>query len=89
MGPVRSFQMSHLFAVVCPQDPPAARNIAFCIAQLALSDKALRKLADMWKAYHVTLSDEVVLGHFKVLHRCFLTLRSDWHQLPAAPFTAP
>jgi hypothetical protein len=48
------------------QEPTAARNIAFCIAQLSLSDKALRKLGDMWKTYHVALGDEAVLGYFKV-----------------------
>ncbi len=34
------------------QEPAAARNIAFCIGQLALSDKALRRLADLWKVRH-------------------------------------
>ena len=48
------------------QEPAAARNIAFCIGQLALSDKALRRLADAWKCYHAALADEAVLAHFQV-----------------------
>jgi hypothetical protein len=48
------------------KEPAAARNIAFCIAQLSLSDKALRKLGDIWKTYHLALCDEAVLGYFKV-----------------------
>ena len=51
------------------KEPAAARNIAFCIAQLSLSDKALRKLGDMWKAYHLALCDEAILGYFKVRGR--------------------
>ena len=51
------------------KEPAAARNIAFCIAQLSLSDKALRKLGDMWKTYHLALCDEAILGYFKVRGR--------------------
>ncbi len=49
----------------CAQEPAAARNIAFCIAQLQLSDKALRRLAELWKVYHAALADPTVLSHFQ------------------------
>jgi condensin complex subunit 1 len=59
--------MTLISATLCSaQEPAAARNIAFCIAQLSLSDKALRKLGDMWKTYHLALCDEAILGYFKV-----------------------
>ena len=48
------------------QNPAAARNIAYCITQLALTDKAVRRLGEQWRSYQAALADPTVVVHFKV-----------------------
>lgn len=50
------------------QEAAAARNIAYCITQLALTDKAVRRLVEQWRSYHTALSHSAVLTHFQVTH---------------------
>ncbi len=51
------------------QNPAAARNIAYCITQLALTDKAVRRLGEQWRSYQVALADVSVLAHFQAGRR--------------------
>jgi condensin complex subunit 1 len=40
--------------------PKPARDVAFCLSQLALSDKAFRKFMEQWKLYEPALYDKEV-----------------------------
>ncbi|KAK9839654.1 hypothetical protein WJX81_003584 [Elliptochloris bilobata] len=46
---------------------PLWRNLAFCLLQLAYSEKGYRKMAEMLKTYRHALADEEVLAVFKAL----------------------
>ena len=43
--------------------PKPARDVAFCISALALSDKAFKKFMDAWKLYEPALYDREVFKH--------------------------
>ena len=46
------------------QSPPKpARDVAFCISALALSDNAFKKFMDAWKLYEPALYDREVFKH--------------------------
>lgn len=48
-------------------EPQKWRDVAFCMAQLPCSERALKKLAENWKAYAHTLVDDEVAASFAVL----------------------
>ena len=43
--------------------PKPARDVAFCISALALSDRAFKKFMDAWKLYEPALYDREVFAH--------------------------
>ena len=43
--------------------PKPARDVAFCLSALALSDKAFKKFMDAWKLYEPALYDREVFAH--------------------------
>ena len=42
------------------------RNIGFCLGQLSIGEKGLRKMADMFRCYKDCLADPQVLTFFQV-----------------------
>jgi len=49
---------------VLSNTPKAARDIAFCISQLTLSERAFKKFTEGWKQYEAALYDHEVHAHF-------------------------
>lgn len=52
------------------------RNVAYCLGQLNINDKQVRRLSESFKLYKDALSDQVVYEHFtslvaKVVHSCY------------------
>jgi condensin complex subunit 1 len=49
------------------EGPKPARDVAFCLSQLQLSDKAFKKFMDQWKLYEPALYDKEVFASLMVL----------------------
>ena len=61
-------KMCARFAEACLADTPKpARDIAFCISQLNLSERAFKKFTESWKQYDAALYDHEV-------HACFIAM---------------
>ena len=61
-------KMCARFAEAClAETPKPARDIAFCISQLNLSERAFKKFTESWKQYDAALYDHEV-------HACFIAM---------------
>jgi condensin complex subunit 1 len=46
-----------------------ARDVAFCVAQLSLSERGLKRMAEAWKSYEGALADATVASHLEAAAR--------------------
>lgn len=56
-----------LFLFVSAADVRQWECIAYCLSQLTFSEKGLKKLIDLFKAYEHSLCEDSVMDYFRVI----------------------